>query len=169
MIHPSQSCSWIIMIKWNLVSRVSICFDNFLGCTSPQLMKPQNWLFWGHFVLPEKNGSKVFEWSFLFCWFFKISGVSFYWSSVFFWFVLEEFWKSTINQASGWFLRYTGRNLFLVKENEKTPEVFQFSFLFVLQRVSRMLVGSLFGHRVSSWRLLFMQSFPVGETKNQSL
>lgn len=118
---------------------------------------------------PGKKWVKGFWMEFLFCWFFKISGVSFYWSSVFFWFVLEEFWKSTINQGSGWFLRYTGRNLFLVKENEKTPEVFQFSFLFVLQRVSRMLVGSLFGHRVSSWRLLFMQSFPVGETKNQSL
>lgn len=175
MIHPSKSCSWIIMLKWNLVSRVSICFDNFLGCTSPELMKPQNWLFWA-LGAPGKKWVKRFWmeffillilqnlWCFLLlklCCFFGLFGG-----------VLEidnqpsEWFKVA---SSSWFLRYTGRNLFLVKENEKTPEVFQFWFLFVLQRVSRMLVGSLFGHRVSSSCLLFMQSFPVGETKNQSL
>lgn len=131
-----ESCSWIIMSNeiW-----LVLVFFWFLGCRSPKLTKPQNWLFWGHLVLPGKNRSNSFEWSFfclLLCWFFRISAVSFYWSSVFFLVcfggVLEidnqpsEQFEVASNQV------LDGSEPFLVKENGKTPEVVQFWLLFLL-------------------------------------
>ena len=90
-------------------------------------MKPQNWLFWGHFVLPEKMGQRFLNGVF----YFADSSRSLVFPSIEALFFFDLFWRSFGNRQStkrvvGFFDIRVG-TFFWWKKTRTPPKCFSFN------------------------------------------